>query len=341
MKEKKESLTTPLAQENDLKYDLNLRPQKLKFFVGQTKIKNNISLFIQAAQNRGEVLDHVLLHGPAGLGKTTLSNIIAHEMQANIKSTSGPILEKSADIAAILTNLEQGDVLFIDEIHRLNRIVEEVLYSAMEDFKLDIIIGKGPGASSIKIDLPSFTLIGATTRSGLLTSPLRNRFGIIERLDFYSNEQLQEIVFRSANILNIKIDEKGAMEIAQRSRGTPRIANRILRRVRDYSEIKGNGIIVQNIAKQSLDMLEIDEIGLDKMDYNLILTIIEKFNGGPVGIETLSLCLSEEINTLEDVYEPYLIQIGFLNRTSRGRCATELAYKHFKKNFPKQKREEQ
>ncbi|MFH1612762.1 MAG: Holliday junction branch migration DNA helicase RuvB [bacterium] len=334
----KEQINTPFSQDEDVKYDLTLRPQNLESFIGQTKIKENISLFIQAAKNRGEVLDHVLLHGPAGLGKTTLSNIISNEMKANIKSTSGPVLEKSADIAAILTNLEQGDVFFIDEIHRLNKVVEEVLYSAMEDFKLDIIIGKGPGARSIKIDLPFFTLIGATTKAGLLTSPLRNRFGITERLDFYSNEHIQEIVSRSANILNIKIDNEGSMEIAQRSRGTPRIANRILHRVRDYAEIKGNGSIVQNIAKKSLNMLEIDEIGLDKMDYKIMLSIIEKFNGGPVGIETLAICLSEEINTLEDVYEPYLVQIGFINRTSRGRCATELAYKHFKKTFSEQKK---
>ncbi len=313
----------------DLQYEASLRPTGFTEYVGQEKIKENLSIFISAAQMRKEPLDHALFYGPPGLGKTTLANIIAQEMGANLKSTSGPVIEKSGDLAALLTNLEEGDILFIDEIHRLSKVIEEILYPAMEDYKLDIMIGQGPSARSIKLDLPPFTLVGATTRAGLLTSPLRDRFGVVHRLDFYSTQELEQILNRSALLLNIPMDQKGCHEIAKRSRGTPRIANRMLRRVRDYAQVKGDGIISQAIAGRALDMLEVDAMGLDKMDHKLLLTLIEKFNGGPVGIETLAASINEEKDTIEDIYEPYLLQTGFLNRTPRGRVATSVAYTHF------------
>jgi len=313
----------------DLSLDLSLRPQNFQEYLGQKRVKENLQIFIQAARNRCEALDHCLFYGPPGMGKTSLAYIISREMGTNLRSTSGPVIERAGDLAAILTNLKDLDVLFIDEIHRLPAAVEEILYPAMEDYKLDIIIGQGPSARSIKIDLPRFTLVAATTRAGLLTSPLRDRFGVINRLEFYSHSELQAIVFRSARILNIQIDSSGAMEIARRSRGTPRIANRILRRVRDFAQVKADGKITEEIADQALQMLEIDRAGFDKMDQLLLLTIMEKFGGGPVGLETLSAAINEEKDTIEDVYEPYLIQEGYLNKTPRGRVATALAYEHF------------
>ena len=305
-----------------------LRPKSLDEYIGQEELKKNLKVFIDAAKGRSEALDHVLLYGGQGLGKTTLAHILAHELNVNIKSTSGPIIEKPGDLAAILTNLNPGDILFIDEIHRLNRPVEEILYPAMEDYRLDILIGQGPSAKTMKIPLPPFTLIGATTRIGLLTPPLRERFGVIFRLDFYSSAELKQIIFRSASILNIEIEEDGAWEIARRSRGTPRIANRLLKRVRDFAQVESNGIIDARIAKISLDRLEIDEEGLDKMDRQLLLTIIEKFDGGPVGLNTLSAAIGEEKGTIEEVYEPFLIQQGFIKRTPKGRVATKKAYVH-------------
>jgi Holliday junction DNA helicase RuvB len=302
--------------------------------VGQEKAKNNLQIFIDAAKGRNEALDHVLLYGPPGLGKTTLSNIIAAELGVNIKSTSGPVIERAGDLAAILTNLESRDVLFIDEIHRLPHIVEEILYPAMEDFQLDIIIGQGPSARTVKLDLPKFTLVGATTRAGLLSSPLRDRFGVISRLEFYTDAELAIIVTRSARILDIRIDPDGSQELARRSRGTPRIANRLLRRTRDFAQVKADGVITLHVAQDALKMLEIDEIGLDQMDRMILLTIIDKFNGGPVGLDTLAAAICEESDTIEDVYEPFLIQQGFLNRTPRGRTATRSAYLHFARNFP-------
>ena len=320
---------TPEQNDDDVQLDRSLRPTRFEDFVGQERIKDNLSVFIQAAKARGEALDHVLFCGPPGLGKTTLANIIAHELGVSIKSTSGPVLERAGDLAAILTNLQPGDVLFIDEIHRLNRVVEEILYPAMEDFQLDIIIGQGPSARSIKLDLPHFTLVGATTRTGLLTSPLRDRFGVVDRLNFYAPDELQRIVKRSSGLMNITIDQDAAAEIARRSRGTPRIANRLLRRVRDFAQVAGSGAVTQDAVVSSMKRLEVDEKGFDEMDRRLLLTIIEKFDGGPVGLETLAAALGEEKDTLEDVYEPYLIQEGFLDRTPRGRVATKLCFEYF------------
>ena len=308
--------------------DVSLRPKTLEDYIGQDKVKENLKVYIDAAKLRSESLDHVLLYGPPGLGKTTLSNIIANEMGVNIRVTSGPAIEKQGDLAALLTNLNEGDVLFIDEIHRLSRSVEEILYPAMEDFALDIIIGKGPSARSIRIDLPRFTLIGATTRAGQLTTPLRDRFGVVLKLDLYTPEQLATIVTRSAGILGIDITEEGAYEIASRSRGTPRIANRLLKRVRDFAQVKGSDVIDSAIAQFALDKLEIDALGLDATDKRMLETIIKFYDGGPVGLETLAATIGEEAVTLEDVYEPYLMQIGYLSRTPRGRCVTRLAYEH-------------
>lgn len=315
----------------------SLRPKTLSEYIGQNKVKQSMKIYIEAAKKRGEPLDHVLLYGPPGLGKTTLSNIIANEMNSNIKITSGPAIEKSGDLAAILTNLSEYDILFIDEIHRLNRAVEEILYPALEDYSLDIMIGKGPSARSIRLDLPKFTLIGATTKAGSLTTPLRDRFGIVSRLELYNEEELNDIIRRSAKILEVKIDEKASEEIARRSRGTPRIANRLLKRVRDYAAVLGDGSITIKIAKTALNNLEIDELGLDEIDRKILDTIISKFNGGPVGIDTIATTIGEEVDTLEDVYEPYLIQIGFLSRTTRGRVALPDAYAHLGYNFETQK----
>lgn len=310
------------------KIETTLRPQFLNEYIGQTKVKENMKIYIEAAKKIKEPLDHVLLYGPPGLGKTTLSTIIANEMKSNIKITSGPAIEKPGDLAALLTNLQENDVLFIDEIHRLNKNVEEILYPALEDFSLDIIIGKGPTAKSIRIDLPKFTLIGATTKAGSLTTPLRDRFGIVERLDLYETKDLEKIVKRSSKILNVKIDDDAANEIAMRSRGTPRIANRILKRVRDYALVLGDGDITLKLAKTALNKLEIDELGLDEIDRKILETIILKYNGGPVGLETLATTIGEEVETIEDVYEPYLMQIGFISRTPRGRVALQPAYRH-------------
>ena len=316
-------------QAEDFELERTLRPQTIDEYVGQPKVKENLKIYVQAAKERGEALDHALFYGPPGLGKTTLAHIIAREMNVNIKTTSGPVIEHAGELSGILTNLSERDVLFIDEIHRLNRVIEEILYPAMEDFQLDLIVGQGPNARSIKLNIPKFTLVGATTRVGLLTSPLRDRFGIIHRLEFYTPEDLQKIVTRSAQILKIKIETSGAYEIARRSRGTPRIANRLLRRIRDYAQVKADNVITKEVADIGLKMLEVDEHGLDFMDRTLLLTIIEKFEGGPVGLDTLAAAISEEKDTIEDVYEPFLIQCGFLERTPRGRKATRLAYQHF------------
>ncbi len=313
--------------------EVSLRPKKLDEYIGQSKAKNNLTVFIEAAKRRKEALDHVLLYGPPGLGKTTLASIISAEMGVNLRITSGPAIEKAGDLAAILTNLGPHDVLFIDEILRLNRSVEEILYPAMEDYALDIIIGKGPSARSIRLDLPKFTLIGATTRAGLLTAPLRDRFGVINKLEMYTADELKQIVKRSAGILDIELQEDGAYEIARRSRGTPRIANRLLKRVRDFAQVIGGGVIDLKVAKHALDALEVDEIGLDGVDRTMLLSIINKFSGGPVGLDTLAASIGEDPGTIEDVYEPYLIQLGFINKTPRGRMATKNAYSHFGLEF--------
>ena len=319
-------VTTSLTREDE--NEGSLRPKTLHEYIGQEKAKGNLEVFIQAAKMRGEPLDHVLLHGPPGLGKTTLSGIIANEMGVNIRITSGPAIEKPGDLAALLTNLAENDILFVDEIHRLNRSVEEILYPAMEDFAIDIIIGKGPSANSIRLDLPKFTLIGATTRAGQLSAPLRDRFGVTLRLELYTPEELARIVKRSAGILDVPIEDDGAMEIARRSRGTPRIANRMLRRVRDFAQVRAGGVITRSVADQALTALEVDHLGLDAIDRRMLTSIIEHYGGGPVGLETLAATINEEAVTLEDVYEPYLMQMGFLTRTPRGRCVTRRAYEH-------------
>lgn len=320
-------ITTEVTEE-DKQIEPNLRPKCLQEYIGQEKIRTNLKVYIEAAKARGESLDHVLFYGPPGLGKTTLSGIIANEMGVNIKITSGPAIEKPGEIAAILNNLQEGDVLFVDEIHRLNRQVEEVLYPAMEDFAIDIMLGKDSAARSIRLDLPKFTLVGATTRAGLLTAPLRDRFGVVQKLEFYTPEELKIIVCRSAKVLNVEIEEDGAAEIAKRSRGTPRLANRLLKRVRDFAQVKYDGIITKEVADFALDILDVDKFGLDYNDRAILTTMIEKFSGGPVGLDTLAAALGEDAGTLEDVYEPYLLMNGFLNRTSRGRVATERAYHH-------------
>ena len=327
-------IVAPEMEETDRENELSLRPRTLDEYIGQSKAKENMAIYIEAAKRRGDALDHVLLYGPPGLGKTTLSEIIANEMGVGFRITSGPAIERPGDLAALLTNLNENDILFIDEIHRMNRSVEEVLYPAMEDYALDIIVGKGPSARSIRVDLPHFTLVGATTRAGQLSAPLRDRFGVVARLELYTPEELCKIARRSADILGIEIEPEGAMELARRSRGTPRIVNRFLKRVRDFAQVIGNGIITKEIAAEALSRLEVDELGLDSIDRRLLFTMIRHYNGGPVGLETLAAAIGEEAVTIEDVYEPYLMQIGFLSRTPRGRCATVLAYEHLGINPP-------
>lgn len=326
--ENRRILTTGLREE-DRELEPKLRPATLESYIGQESVKENMRVFIQAAKQRKEALDHVLLYGPPGLGKTTLSNIIANEMDVHIKTTSGPAIERPGDMAAVLNSLNEGDILFIDEIHRLNRMIEEILYPAMEDFVIDIMIGKGPGARSVRLDLPRFTLIGATTRIGLLTAPLRDRFGVVQRLEPYSVENLKIILKRSAAVLQVEMEEGGAEEIARRSRGTPRLANRMLKRVRDFAQVRYAGVITEEVAKFALDLLDIDKVGLDQTDRKMLLTMIEKFGGGPVGLDTLAASINEESETIEDVYEPYLLQLGYIQRTPRGRVVTRLGYAHF------------
>ncbi|WP_026572326.1 Holliday junction branch migration DNA helicase RuvB [Bacillus sp. UNC438CL73TsuS30] len=329
-----ERIISSVADQSEISLEQSLRPQNLKQYIGQTQVKENLEVFIEAARLRKETLDHVLLYGPPGLGKTTLAVIIANEMGVNIRTTSGPAIERPGDLAAILTALEPGDVLFIDEIHRLPRSIEEVLYPAMEDFCLDIVIGKGPSARSVRLDLPPFTLVGATTRAGSLSAPLRDRFGVLSRLEYYKEDQLKNIVLRTAELFQTEIDEPSAMEIARRARGTPRIANRLLRRVRDFAQVKGNGTIHLTLAMEALDLLQVDRLGLDHIDHKLLKGIIEKFRGGPVGLDTIAASIGEESETIEDVYEPYLLQIGFLQRTPRGRVVTQAVYDHFGMEVP-------
>ncbi|RXI99920.1 Holliday junction branch migration DNA helicase RuvB [Anaerobacillus alkaliphilus] len=329
-----ERMVSAEVQQEEESLENQLRPQFLTQYIGQEKVKNNLKVFIEAAKIRNEALDHVLLYGPPGLGKTTLATIIAHEMNVQIRTTSGPAIERPGDLAAILTALEPGDVLFIDEIHRLNRVVEEVLYPAMEDFCLDIVIGKGPTARSVRLDLPPFTLVGATTRAGLLSSPLRDRFGVLSRLEYYTNDELRNIVTRTAEVYQVEIEDQASIEIARRSRGTPRIANRLLRRVRDFAQVKGTGTIDVELAVNALERLQVDPLGLDHIDHKLLKGIIDKFRGGPVGLDTIAATIGEESHTIEDVYEPYLLQIGFLQRTPRGRMVTYKVYEHFKMEVP-------